>query len=57
MKKNLERKSAKLTFSYVTRKTYISGYNDAAQPQRQSAEAVIITVDVLTAHFGINGMH
>jgi hypothetical protein len=52
--KNEERKSAKLTFHHVARKKDILGYTDAAQLQRRSSDAVMITADVLTAHFGIH---
>ncbi len=54
MIKNEERKSAKLTFHRVARKKDILGYTDAAQLLRRSSDAVMITADVLTAHFGIH---
>ncbi len=43
-----------LTFHHVTRKKGILGYTDAAQLQRWTSDAVMITADVLTSHFGIH---
>jgi hypothetical protein len=36
------------------RKKYILGYLDAAQLQRRNTNAVMITADVLTTHFGLH---
>ncbi len=44
----------KLTFRNVARRKDILEYTDVAQLQRRSADAVMITADVLTAHFGIH---
>jgi hypothetical protein len=38
----------------VARKKDILGCTDAAQLQRRSSDAVMVTADVLTAHFGIH---
>jgi hypothetical protein len=47
-----EIKSAKLAFYHVARKRDILGHTDAAQLLLRSTDAVMITADVLTAHFG-----
>ncbi len=38
----------------MARRNHILEHTDAAQLQRRSADAVMITADVLTAHFGIH---
>ncbi len=58
MTKNARNKMKKenppnLTFNHVAKKD-ILGHTDAAQQQRRSTDAVMITADVLTVHFRIN---
>jgi hypothetical protein len=48
------KKIRQTNFSPRAKKKDILGHTDAAQIQRRSNDAVMITTDVLTSHFGIH---